>query len=76
MVYKAMLQLADQDTSPLSEGGLVKQLHLHNHRVWGIGFLMAGPPLEKRHCRVMSNMIDMCVFMDYLFIYSPFVYIP
>lgn len=77
MVYKAMLQLADQDTSPLSEGGAGKTITFTQPSSLG-DWIFDGwaPPLEKRHCRVMSNMIDMCVFMDYLFIYSPFVYIP
>lgn len=76
-----MLQPADQDTSPLSEGepeggGWQNNYIYTTIEFGGLDFWWLGPPLEKRHCRVMSNMIDMCVFMDYLFIYSPFVYIP
>lgn len=67
MVYKAMLQLSDQDTSSLF-GGSGKTITFTQPSSLGNWILIC-------HCRVMSNMIDMCVFMDYLFIYLPFLYI-
>lgn len=70
-----MLQLADQDTSPLSEGGLPKQLHLHNHRVWGIGFLMVGPPPRKAPlpCHVEHDR-HVCVYGLFIYLFAFCVY--